>query len=218
MDAVMWLRSKQVLVGVLVLALVAQMPHAQRVFYSMGHDANWFGWIQSWAAALALEVAVLVFVVRSNVRVSWAFAAFSIAINLMYYYDGVTPYIAPLLLAAGLPIAIALYSHEVAHDEVKAVQKEVHASRDDVQEAVQMVQPVVQPDAEVVQIEVVAPFIAPLPDADDVQPDALDRRERALNMMREGFKNAEIAVEVDAPLATVQSWRRRYFNTTGVHV
>lgn len=54
-------------------------------------------------------------------------------------------------------------------------------------------------------------------DAENMQPDALDKRERALNMMREGFKSAEIAAEVDAPLATVQSWRRRYFNVNGVH-
>ncbi len=177
MDAVMWLRSKQVLVGVLVLALVAQMPHAQRVFYSMGHDANWFGWIQSWAAALALEVAVLVFVVRSNVRVSWAFAAFSIAINLMYYYDGVTPYIAPLLLAAGLPIAIALYSHEVAHDEVKAVQH---------------VQPTVQPKAQRVQHV----QEAVQPSHDDVQEivQVDDKAAHAAQLVAQGHTKGQVAL------------------------
>lgn len=207
MDVVMWLKSKQVLVGVLVLALVAQMPHAQEVFHQMGRDHGLFGWVQSWFAAVALEVAVLVFVVRSNVRVSWAFAVFSVCINLMYYYEGLTPYVAPILLAAGLPIAIALYSHEVAHEEGKGA-----PSRDAKTDA--------KTDAKVMhamQREVIAPTIASLPDAEDMQPDALDKRERALNMMREGFKNAEIAVEVDAPLATVQSWRRRYFNVNGVH-
>lgn len=106
------LGGKNAVIGVLVLALLAQMPHAQYVFFSNSHNATWFSWFQSWGAAIALEVAVLLFVIRSNTRVSWGFAVFSILINLMYYYD--IPYIAPFFLAAGLPVAIALYSHEVA--------------------------------------------------------------------------------------------------------
>ena len=109
------LKSQNTVVGVLVLALLAQMPHAQHVFYASSHAHDWFGWVQSWGGAIALEVAVLVFVIRGNIKVSWGFASFSVAINLMYYYNmSLAPYLSPVLLSIGLPLAIALYSHEVA--------------------------------------------------------------------------------------------------------
>lgn len=111
------LQSNDAVLAVLVLALLAQMPHAQHVFYEFSKDLGWFGLLQSWFAAVALEFAVLVFVVRSKIIESWGFAAFSVAINIVYYYDPVVAWWVPKatwLLSAGLPVAIALYSHEVA--------------------------------------------------------------------------------------------------------
>jgi len=111
------LRTQDSVLAVLVLALLAQMPHAQHVFYGLSQDLGWFGWVQSWFAAVALEFAVLVFVVRGKTLESWGFAAFSIAINLIYYYVPEVALWMPRatwLLSAGLPVAIALYSHEVA--------------------------------------------------------------------------------------------------------
>jgi hypothetical protein len=111
------LQSSNAVLAVLVLALLAQMPHAQHVFYHLGSDLGWFGWVQSWFGAVALEFAVLVFVVRGKQAESWGFAVFSVAINLVYYYDPELTWYLPKatwLLSAGLPVAIALYSHEVA--------------------------------------------------------------------------------------------------------
>ncbi len=117
MSTIKILRSHNAVIVVLVVALLAQMPHAQDVFYSQGHAHTWFGWVASIFAAVALEIAVLVFVVRGNIYASWGFALFSIAINLVYYADAQSAWWMPnpsWLLSAGLPIAIALYSHEVA--------------------------------------------------------------------------------------------------------
>lgn len=114
------LRTQNSVLAVLILALLAQMPHAQHVFFGLSQDLGWFGWVQSWFAAVALEFAVLVFVVRGKTIESWGFAAFSIAINLIYYYvPDVALWMprATWLLSAGLPVAIALYSHEVASKE-----------------------------------------------------------------------------------------------------
>jgi hypothetical protein len=120
-DAISVLRSQYAVLTVLVIALVAQMPHAQHVFYLRGHDMGWASWLQSWGFAIALEVAVLVFVVRGNVRASWGFATFSIAINLAYYAQttGSAWYMSVIdwLLSVGLPVAIALYSHEVSEPQ-----------------------------------------------------------------------------------------------------
>jgi len=217
------LGGKNAVIIVLVLALLAQMPHAQYVFFSNSHDASWFSWFQSWGAAVALEVAVLVFVIRSNTRVSWGFAAFSILINLMYYYD--VPHIAPLLLAAGLPVAIALYSHEVAAHQHSSNEAEEKTSAPP--KIVQRHKPAAQPP-ELHSVQDVAKHTVqfdalPIADADgtiatmqgDVQP---DRRTRALQLHDEGLKPANIAAEVDAPLSTVQSWIRRHSaKLNGVH-
>lgn len=111
------LQSSDAVLAVLILALLAQMPHAQHVFYELSRDLGWFGWVQSWFAAIALEFAVLVFVVRGKTIESWGFAVFSVAINLVYYYSPEIVWYLPKstwLLSAGLPVAIALYSHEVA--------------------------------------------------------------------------------------------------------
>jgi len=111
------LQTLSAVLGVLVLGLLAQMPHAQHVFFHLGTDKGWFGWVQSWFGAVALEFAVLVFVVRGKQLESWGFAVFSIAINMVYYYDPAVALWMPRatwLLSAGLPVAIALYSHEVA--------------------------------------------------------------------------------------------------------
>jgi len=115
------LKSSTAVIVVLTLALLAQMPHAQYVMFSRSRDHDWLGKTETIIGAIALEIAVLVFAVRGNVKVSWGFAAFSVCVNLAYYYDNPASLWTPTnwLLSAGLPIAIALYSHEVMdnHDE-----------------------------------------------------------------------------------------------------
>lgn len=114
-DVIKILKSSNAVIVVLVLALLAQMPHAHYVLYNHSREQDWFGWGSAFVGAVALEIAVLVFTVRGNVRVSWGFAAFSVCVNLIYYYDTTASLYTPTnwLLSAGLPVAIALYSHEV---------------------------------------------------------------------------------------------------------
>jgi len=109
------LKSSTAVIVVLTLALLAQMPHAHYVLYENSRDTGALSWIEAAVGAVALEMAVLVFTVRGNVPVSWGFAAFSVCINLMYYYQTNDSLFKPeaWLLSAGLPAAIALYSHEV---------------------------------------------------------------------------------------------------------
>lgn len=128
MSTIRILRSHNAVIVVLVVALLAQMPHAQEVFYQFSRVHGLYSWIAAVFAAVALEIAVLVFVVRGNTRASWGFALFSIAINLVYYADAQSIWWMPnpsWLLSAGLPIAIALYSHEVA-DQAEDAQNPVH--------------------------------------------------------------------------------------------
>ncbi len=197
------LSTKQTLFFVLVLALIAQMPHAQHVFSLAGQDRTWFGWVQSWFGAIALELAVLVFVMRSNVRVSWGFALFSVCINLMYYYDAIAIYLAPLLLAPGLPIAIALYSHEFANDEGTDEQDSgLHV----VQESVQV--------AKLAMHEVSRETVSPVQES--VQVD--DWVAHAMTLRVQGASNKEIALAVGKHQSTVSRRLRGVDGCVGVSV
>lgn len=118
-DTIKILKSSNAVIAVLVLGLLAQIPHAQHVFYTSSQGANFWTWLEAVMGAIALDGAVLVFAVRGNVKVSWGFAAFSVFINLIYYQKPDMIWYIPdksWLLSAGIPIAIALYSHEVVEE------------------------------------------------------------------------------------------------------
>jgi len=183
MEPIKLLKSQNAVIVVLVVALLAQMPHAQAVFYDNGHTQNLLGLVFSIFAAVALEIAVLVFVVRGNVHASWGFALFSIAINLVYYADAQAAWYLPnpsWLLSAGLPIAIALYSHEVAeplHEE-----KPLH-------ETISLIATVATPAI-----------------ADTHGVAMVDPKVRAVQLKSEGLSNARIAKELQVNASTVGRW------------
>ncbi len=111
------LRKSWVALAVLVLALVAQIPHAAYVFDKLvGQESTLLGL----AYAIALEFAVLMFVIHGRNFESYLFAGASILVNLSYYsMHSVTVWGAGLSLPAWLvslmlPVAIARYSHIVA--------------------------------------------------------------------------------------------------------
>ncbi len=185
------LKSQNAVIIVLVVALLAQMPHAEAVFYAHGQAHDWLGRVASIFAAIALELAVLVFVVRGSIRASWGFAAFSVAINLVYYYraDASWADLAPtILLSAGLPIAIALYSHEVA-EPVHTVQ----STKEDDAQAEYMV---VQTELPIVQ-------------------DGIDPKQRAAQLKSEGFSNQQIGDMLNVHRNTVGAWLRQPVQVNG---
>lgn len=113
------LKSSNATLGVLALALIAQMPHAADVFRLIVHGDGWGASAHSYTFAVALELAVLLFVVQGRHAESYGFAAVSIAMNLSYYhlhdvqlFNGAA--LPALLVSVALPVAIARYSHAVA--------------------------------------------------------------------------------------------------------
>lgn len=117
------LHSTNATLAVLILALVAQMPHAADVFRLIVAGDGYAAIVHSYSFAIALELAVLLFVVQHRHRESYAFAAVSVAMNLAYYHlheirlFGVQA-LPAWLVSVALPLAIARYSHAVAdaHD------------------------------------------------------------------------------------------------------
>lgn len=113
------LRSPNATLAVLVLALIAQLPHAADVFRLIVHGVDWPATLHSYSFAIALELAVLLFVVQNRHAESYGFAGVSIAMNLSYYYLHNVQLLQvaafpALLVSVALPVAIARYSHAVA--------------------------------------------------------------------------------------------------------
>ena len=114
--AIKFLRSPLATLIVLCSALLAQLPHASDVFRMIVAGNGWPAILHGFTYAVALELAVLLFVVQHRNVESYIFAAVSILVNLSYYYlHGVALLsVAALpawLVSIALPAAIAQYSH-----------------------------------------------------------------------------------------------------------
>ena len=114
--AIKFLRSPLATLIVLCSALLAQLPHASDVFRMIVAGNGWPAILHGFTYAVALELAVLLFVVQHRNVESYFFAAGSILVYLSYYYlNGVALLsVAALpawLVSIALPAAIAQYSH-----------------------------------------------------------------------------------------------------------
>ena len=119
MNVIAWLRTPVATLILLCSALLAQLPHAADVFRLIVLGDGIWATLHSYTYAVALELAVLLFVVQRRNVESYLFAAVSILVNLSYYYlHGValfTPAALPAwLVSIALPAAIAQYSHLIA--------------------------------------------------------------------------------------------------------
>jgi hypothetical protein len=180
---------------VLVTALIAQLPHAADVFRLAVAGQGLAATLHSYSYAVALELAVLLFVVQRRNIESYIFAVASICMNLAYYalhgINLISVEAAPAwLISVALPVAIALYSHLIVgatHEEMMqkvAPSVEKVANVDAVQRA--SVQMIAQSD---------------IPET--------SARAQALQMHTEGFTAVQIAQKLNAKTSTVRSWLRR---------
>lgn len=213
-DTIKIFKSSNAVVVVLVLALLAQMPHAQFVLYNSSREQNNWTWWQAVIGAIALEIAVLVFTVRGNVRVSWGFAAFSISINLIYYLTDSAKWYEPkfILLSAGLPIAIALYSHEVVErtDDNEATEPKPTTKRTTrTAKTTQTVELSEQVEEQPVHFAVVEPVqLAERPVQIDLASlSAEQKKVYALQAIRTGCNMTQLAKDLQVRRATLYEWK-----------
>ena len=113
------LRTPGAMLAALALALVAQLEHTAQVFLMVVGATGWQAQLHAYAFALAVETAVLLFVLAGHKRISYAFALATFATNLSYYamagVDLLSVQGAPAwLMSLLLPAAIMGYSHTIA--------------------------------------------------------------------------------------------------------
>lgn len=211
--AIAWLRTPIATLIVLIAALLAQLPHAADVFRLVVHGDGIWQVLHSYSYAVALELAVLLFVVQRRNVESYLFAAVSVCVNLAYYaLHGVNLFtVAALpawLISIALPAAIARYSHlivdaahvvpELVQNAAPTVQRRKRNEPDTVQDAT--------PDT--VQDATPEPLQVAQDAADDATP-TVDARAQALQMANEGMNASQIAKALDANYSTVRSWLKR---------
>lgn len=125
MSIIAALRTPVATLAVLCMALLAQLPHAADVFRMIVAGVGWAAVAHGYAYAVALELAVLLFVVQRRDAESYLFAGVSVLVNLSYYaLHGIDLFsVAALpawLVSIALPAAIARYSHLLVETPVSA--------------------------------------------------------------------------------------------------
>lgn len=202
------LKSPNAILIVLVLALVAQIPHAADVFRLIGHSEGTWANIHSYFFAVALELAVLMFVVQNRQNESYGFAVVSVAMNLSYYFLNNVPLFSfaalpSWLVSVALPAAIALYSHVVVEAQPQAEQMPVKRTRtvkvtrtDEQSEQYTIVQPEQLPVVEVEQSTAI------VPDTDE------QKRAALAEMLRTGqtVNKSKLSREWQVGRTTLYTW------------
>lgn len=201
--AIAWLRTPIATLIVLIAALLAQLPHAADVFRMAVHGVGLWPVLHSYSYAIALELAVLLFVVQRRNVESYLFAAVSVCVNLAYYaLHGVNllsvAAIPAWLISIALPAAIARYSHLIV-DAAHVAPEPAQDATPTVQRRKRNVEPDTVQDATPEPLQVAQ---------DDATP-TIDARAQALQMANEGMNASQIAKALDANYSTVRSWLKR---------
>lgn len=164
---------------------------------------------------MALETAILLFVVNDRRFASYMFAGVSVAANLSYYHINGVPLFTTLdalpawLVSFALPVAIAQYSHLLAGRHGVAT-KEATAPAT-AQKASERPASVAGTAAVSAPSRIVhsakPPGSVGVPDDDS--PDSaegVDKAERARQLFGEGLNKSQIARELGVHRNTVRSW------------
>ena len=200
------LRTPVATLVVLVAALLAQLPHAADVFRLVVHGDGLWQVVHSYSYAIALELAVLLFVVQRRNIESYLFAAVSICVNLAYYsLHGVNLFsVAALpawLISIALPAAIARYSHLIV-DAGIAQDDDAEPTADD-ETAQDFTQTAVQDDAPTDNVPAPQPKRKP---ARKREVQKLTPEQRRMQIAESGIDNAaDVATLFGVSMRTAQA-------------
>lgn len=204
------LRTPGAMLVALVLALVAQLEHTARVFSMVIGAQGVWSQVHAYAFAIAVETAVLLFVLAGHRWISYGFAVATAATNLSYYaMHGVdllsVAAIPAWLMSLLLPAAIVGYSHTIAESWPAQAHEPENATPDETPETV-----VETPEAPVTIVAVPTHQNDAIDAPEPSYGEQMDARTRALLLARDNtMTSAEIARMVGAKDSTVRSWLRR---------
>ena len=202
-----WLRTPMATLVVLVAALLAQLPHAADVFRFVVHGDGLWQVAHSYSYAIALELAVLLFVVQRRNVESYLFAFVSICVNLAYYsLHGVNLFswaaLPAWLISIALPAAIARYSHLIV-DAGIAQDDDAETGADDDAIAEDETPTIAQDDTATNYVPAPQPKRKP---ARKRKPQKLTPEQRRAQVMESGITDAAtIAAQFNVSMRTAQA-------------
>ena len=235
------LRTPVAMLLALVLALVAQLEHTAQVFMQVVDAHGIYAQVHSYAFAVAVETAVLLFVLAGHRRISYGFAIATALTNLSYYamqgVDLLSVHGAPAwLMSLLLPAAIVGYSHTIAdaprggdlpeysHAMPPEGTKEPRKKNKGYGGAVSPVQAQPVPAEQASEAVSATPAPAEQTGAAVAQPEggkskvSPETKAIILRSISNGAKVADVATEFDVSPNTVRSWIARMpKQTNGVH-
>jgi hypothetical protein len=122
-----WLETRDAILTMLSLALIAQIPQVAEVVLHIVGRYDWSAYLHAYTVATAFDGAILIFVTRQRVGLAWVFAVGSMLMNMGHYVppvlarhadlsapQAVVDIAAAILLSIVLPFALAQYSHVAA--------------------------------------------------------------------------------------------------------
>ncbi len=126
------------------LSLFVMIFHSAWVYEALTHytDWKWLSLLQAGAFAIAVDMAVLIFVLRGRKRLSMVFSILQIGMNLMYYYSHVESgfeWFTAMFISVVLPLAIAAFSHEIATDRLDSEEEKRDSRLDTLEQALKVV-------------------------------------------------------------------------------
>lgn len=127
------------------LSLFVMIFHSAWVYEALTHytDWKWLSLLQAGAFAIAVDMAVLIFVLRGRKRLSMVFSILQIGMNLMYYYSHVESgfeWFTAMFISVVLPLAIAAFSHEIATDRLDCEEEKRDSRLDLLEQRVKVLQ------------------------------------------------------------------------------
>lgn len=109
-----------------MLSLALMVGHTASVYLYKHTDPTWWDYIIGYSFGIAVDIGVLIFVLRGLRKAAFAFTFIQVLINLWYYHGVISePYewIWAVFLSVLLPGIIAIYSEQVHRDRNKEIEE-----------------------------------------------------------------------------------------------
>lgn len=130
------LKSNEFAIIIAILSVLVQSFHSFTVFYNVSSlKGTFWGIAQAVLFAVIIDMAILFYTVRRNIKVTWMAGFIMVLINCYYYYSHLgigVELILGGLLSLVIPVSVYYYSEEIHEEEaVTEIDWETHADQED---------------------------------------------------------------------------------------
>jgi hypothetical protein len=114
------LKTKDLINGVIILALLTQINHAAWVFDKISKSEGIISLLFAYIFAISLESSIFIFTMSGKKKIATFFAVVSTLLNLLYYWYGVSwsfEFVSMVIISPIIPTTIWYYSELINERE-----------------------------------------------------------------------------------------------------